>query len=92
MRRFYSRYSSNEKLRQLVVEILWRHNLLILTKVKDDNEAEFYLNATREYGWSLNVLLNQIKAQAYQRAISDNEAHNFQVFAFILLINYKTAP
>ena len=62
MRRFYSRYSNNEKLRQLVAEIPWGQNLLILTKIKDDNEAEFYLTATKEYGWSRNVLLNQIKA------------------------------
>ncbi len=68
MRRFYSRYSTNEKLRQLVAEIPWGQNLLILTKIKDDKEAEFYLNATKEYGWSRNVLLNQIKAQAYKRA------------------------
>ena len=41
MRRFYSRYSTNEKLRQLVAEIPWGQNLLILTKVKEDKEAEF---------------------------------------------------
>ncbi|MFV0266250.1 MAG: DUF1016 N-terminal domain-containing protein [Draconibacterium sp.] len=78
MRRFYFRYSKNEKLRQLVAEIPWGQNLLILTKIKDDKEAEFYLHATREYGWSRNVLLNQIKAQAYKRALSQNKIHNFQ--------------
>lgn len=78
MRRFYSRYSTNEKLRQLVAEIPWGQNLLILTKIKDDNEAEFYLTATKEYGWSRNVLLNQIKAKAYQRALSENKTHNFK--------------
>ncbi len=78
MRRFYSRYSNNEKLRQLVAEIPWGQNLLILSKIKDDKEAEFYLSATKEYGWSRNVLLNQIKAQAYKRALPDNKTHNFQ--------------
>ncbi len=78
MRRFYSRYSTNEKLRQLVAEIPWGQNLLILTKIKDDKEAEFYLTATKEYGWSRNVLLNQIKANAYRRALSENKAHNFK--------------
>lgn len=78
MRRFYSRYSTNKKLRQLVAEIPWGQNLLILTKIKNDNEAEFYLNATKEYGWSRNVLLNQIKAQAYKKALSENKTHNFQ--------------
>lgn len=78
MRRFYVRYSGNEKLRQLVAEIPWGQNLLILTKVKNDSEAQFYLNATREYGWSRNVLLNQIKSQAYHRALSKNKIHNFE--------------
>jgi predicted nuclease of restriction endonuclease-like (RecB) superfamily len=78
MRRFYSRYSTNEKLRQLVAEIPWGQNLLILTKIKDDKEAEFYLTATKEYAWSRNVLLNQIKAKAYQRALSEHKTHNFK--------------
>ena len=78
MRRFYSRYSTNEKLRQLVAEIPWGQNLLILTKIKNDKEAEFYLNATKEYGWSRNVLLNQIKAEAYKRALPENKTHNFK--------------
>ncbi len=77
MRRFYTRYAENEKLRQLVAEIPWGQNLVILSKIKDDKEAEFYLKATSEYGWSRNVLLNQIKAQAYRRALSENKSHNF---------------
>ena len=36
MRRFYARYAENEKLRQLVAEIPWGQNLLILTKAKND--------------------------------------------------------
>ncbi len=78
MRRFYVRYSGNEKLRQLVAEIPWGQNLLILTKVKDDDETLFYIKATKEYGWSRNVLLNQIKSKAYQRALSQNKTHNFE--------------
>ncbi len=77
MRRFYARYSENEKLRQLVAEIPWGQNLLILTKTKDDKVAEYYIMATKEYGWSRTVLLNQIKAQAYERALSENKHHNF---------------
>ena len=35
------------------------------------------MNASREYGWSRNVLLNQIKADAYRTALSENKTHNF---------------
>ncbi len=78
MRRFYVRYCDNEKLRQLVAEIPWGHNLLILSKIKEDKEATFYIKASKEYGWSRNVLLNQIKANAYGRALSENKTHNFE--------------
>lgn len=78
MRRFYSRYANKPKLRQLVAEIPWGQNLLILTKIKTDSEALFYLRATKEYGWSRNVLLNQIKANAYQRALTENKHNNFK--------------
>lgn len=38
MRRFYSEYKENKILRQLVAEIPWGHNLLILNKIKDENK------------------------------------------------------
>ena len=79
MRRFYERYQHNEFLRQLVAEIPWGHNLLIINKIKNDTEATFYIQATAEYGWSRNVLLNQIKGNAYQRNLSENKQHNFEV-------------
>ncbi|SMO89190.1 Protein of unknown function [Saccharicrinis carchari] len=51
MRRFYSRYSKNEKLRQLVAEVPWGHNLLILSKIKDNLEVEYALRiANRPIG------------------------------------------
>ncbi len=78
MRRFYVRYSKNEKLRQLVAEIPWGQNLLILTKIGNDKEAEFYLKATAEFGWSRAVLLNQIKSQSYKHTLSEDKAHNFE--------------
>ena len=53
MKRFYERYSqSNLKLRQLVAVLPWGHNLLLISKVKDDNHIEFYANETIAKGWS----------------------------------------
>lgn len=79
MRRFYARYAENKNLRQLVAEIPWGHNLLILNKIDDDDEAEFYIKSTKEYGWSRNILLNQIKSNAYKRSLSKNKQNNFDV-------------
>ena len=37
----------------------------------------YYLRATARFGWSRNVLLNQIKAKAYERAVTEKKTHNF---------------
>lgn len=55
-------------LRQLVAGIPWGHNLLILNKLTEPAARLFYLRATAQFGWSRNVLLNQIKAGSYERA------------------------
>jgi len=52
-------------LQQLVSEIPWGHNLLILNKLTDPVARLYYLRATAHFGWSRSVLLNQIKARAY---------------------------
>jgi predicted nuclease of restriction endonuclease-like (RecB) superfamily len=66
-----------EFLQQLVAEIPWGHNLLILNKLTDPAARLYYLRASARFGWSRNVLLNQIKAGAYQRAVAEKKTHNF---------------
>ncbi len=48
-------------------------------KVKDPAARLWYLEATARLGWSRNVLLNQIKAGAYERARTENKTHNFEL-------------
>ena len=64
-------------LRQLVAEIPWGQNLLILNKLTNPAARLYYLRATARFGWSRNVLLNQIKASAYERAVTEKKTHNF---------------
>ena len=64
-------------LRQLVAEIPWGHHRLLLNKVTDPEMLLYYLRATAQFGWSRNVLLNQIKAGAYERAVTEKKANNF---------------
>ena len=70
-------HSITDRLRQVVAEIPWGHNLLILTKVTEPRARFYYLRATALFGWSRNVLLNQIKAGAYERAVKEKKTHNF---------------
>ncbi|MDD3275890.1 MAG: PDDEXK nuclease domain-containing protein [Kiritimatiellales bacterium] len=72
-----SQSDSNEFVRQLVAQIPWGHNILILQKVQDAGEALFYVRKTIENNWSRAVLTHQIEGGLYQRdgkAITNFEA------------------
>lgn len=68
---------SSERVLQLVAQIPWGHHRLILDKITDAVARLYYLRATAQFGWSRAVLLNQIKAQAYERAKAEKKTHNF---------------
>lgn len=64
---------------QLVAEIPWGHHRFLLDKVTAPAARLWYLRATASLGWSRNVLLNQIKAAAYERAVTEKKTHNFDL-------------
>jgi predicted nuclease of restriction endonuclease-like (RecB) superfamily len=67
MRKFYNFFGSNEKVPQTVAQIPWGHIRLILDKIKDYVEAEFYVQKTIENSWSRVILDHQIDLKLYQR-------------------------
>jgi predicted nuclease of restriction endonuclease-like (RecB) superfamily len=77
MRQFYMEYKDFSKLQQLVGEIPWGHNILIMSKIKDKKEREYYLKSAAQMGWSRNVLLNFIKANSYQNHLKNPKQNNF---------------
>lgn len=76
MRQFYLEYKDFPDLQQLVGEIPWGQNLIVLSRVKNIKEREFYLKGTIHFGWSRNVLIHQIEAEAHRQA-SITKLHNF---------------
>ncbi len=76
MRMFYLEYKDDLKLAQLVPVLPWGHNILIMQKIKNVKEREYYITASIKFGWSRNVLLNQIKAEAYALSLKQ-KTHNF---------------
>jgi predicted nuclease of restriction endonuclease-like (RecB) superfamily len=69
MRQFYLEYKYYPNLQQLVGEIGWGQNLVVMAKVKDIKAREFYLRVTIEMGWTRNVLAMQISSLTYERQI-----------------------
>jgi len=77
MRKLYVEYKDKPILQQLVGELPWGHNILVLSKVKDTKAKEYYLRASAKMSWSRNVLLNQINADAFQLSLKKKQ-HNFE--------------
>lgn len=66
MARFYAEYQSNEILQPLVAEISWSKHIVILTKCKETQQRQFYILATKKYGWTKDILINKIEAKTYE--------------------------
>ena len=66
-------------MRELVAVVPWGHHRFILDKLSDPAARLYYLCATAQFGWSRSVLLNQIKGQAYERAVKEKKTHNFEL-------------
>jgi predicted nuclease of restriction endonuclease-like (RecB) superfamily len=67
MRQFYEAYREHEILSPLVREISWTKNLVILERCSEDDEREFYLRRTQQFGWTKNVLIHQIENRTYEK-------------------------
>lgn len=50
-----------------ILTIPWGHNLAIITKCKQHDEALYYVQNTIAYGWSRSVLVHQIESGLWQR-------------------------
>jgi len=77
MRRFYETYNNFPNLRQAVAEIPWGHNLVIMQKCQDQAKRQYYIQTSATMRWSRDVLLNQIKAKAYERHQTLPKQNNF---------------
>jgi len=64
-----------EKVQQLVAQIPWGHNLKIVSKCKNIDEALFYIHKTIELGWSRDMLDTYIRLEEHKRVGSS--ATNF---------------
>lgn len=66
MARFYAEYQTNEILQPLVGEISWTKHIVILTKCKETQQRQFYILATKKYGWTKDVLIHKIELKTYE--------------------------
>ena len=68
MRAFYLAHPpGSEFLPPPVAEIPWGHHVVLLEKLKDPGERQWYARAAIEHGWSRNVLVHQIDGGLHRR-------------------------
>jgi len=72
MKSFYTAYEIvSQAVRQLeelpVFSIPWGHNVVLITKLKDNSQRLWYAQNTIENGWSRTILEMQIESNLYNR-------------------------
>jgi len=67
----------SQAVRDWVAAVPWGHHANVLARIEDPAERIYYLRATARFGWTRAVLLNQVKADAYQRSLAEGKSHNF---------------
>lgn len=67
MRAFAEAYPDEQFVHQAGGQIPWKHNCILLDKVKDLEQRTWYIQKTIEQGWSRSVLIHQIEGDLYSR-------------------------
>ncbi len=68
MRKFAKEWPDREIVHQLGAQIPWKHNCVLLDRVKDTATREYYIRKTLEHGWSRSVLIHQLDTKMHERA------------------------
>ncbi len=63
----------------LLVGVPWGHHMLLLDKIKEEEESFWYINKTIENNWSRAVLQYQIETDLYLRQHKTKKASNFHL-------------
>jgi predicted nuclease of restriction endonuclease-like (RecB) superfamily len=69
MKQFYETYNGKPILSTLLRELSWSNNLLIMSRIKTDEEKLFYLKLAIEEKYSYRELDRQITAMRYERSL-----------------------
>lgn len=79
MKAFYEEYKDDEHFLHLGAKLPWKHNLLLMQKIKDKNIRKWYMEKCLEEGWSKNVLVYQIQTDLYKRQVKNIKHNNFNL-------------
>jgi len=78
MKTFFEAYQKDTIGPQVVGQLPWSHNRILLDKVGSYGERLWYAQQTIENGWSRGILVVQIESDLYHRQASKTKITNFK--------------
>ena len=78
MRKIAEEYPDFEFVQEVLAQITWYHNIVLMDKIKDIEERKWYIKEIIKNGWSTNVLKAQIKNKVYERQALAEKVTNFE--------------
>ncbi len=76
MKKFYLEYKDDELVQQLVAQVPWGHNIVLMEKIKDKEIRKIYAEAILKNGWGRDMLSIQINNGYHLRIGASN--NNFE--------------
>ncbi len=77
MKKFYLEYKDDELVQRCVAQLPWRHNIVLMSKIKNNNIRKIYAEATIKNGWSRDMLVIQMENNYHLRI--GNSSNNFRM-------------
>jgi len=78
MRQFASAYPDFEKVQHTVALLPWRNNLTLISKIKDEDERQWYINQNIENAWNNVSLEHHIEMKLYERQAIAEKSSNYE--------------
>ncbi len=77
MKKMAEEYPDFEFVQQVVAQIPWGHNIILIDKVKNIEERKWYIKQSIINGWSRSLLTMQIESRLYERQVIAEKVTNF---------------
>lgn len=77
MKKIAEEYPDFEFVQQVVAQIPWGYNIILMDKVKNIEERKWYIKQSIINGWSRSLLTMQIESKLYERQVVAEKVTNF---------------
>ena len=77
MKKFYLEYKDDEVMQQLVAQVPWGHNIVLMEKVDNVEFRKIYLQGIIKNDWGRSMLVHQIESGYHLRIRNSN--NNFEI-------------